>query len=161
MSLVIHTDPLSLPQQDLPDRFQAAIRAADDAQQTHGDDGPYRGSGREPPTWQRDGTVDYIDLDGVRFIPDQVDRRRGMLDTLAGTIALLFALILLAAGLQGGEPRLLPYGIGLGALSAFMFWRGRRTQERAQQEPRLTGLYLFDDALLQRRIQLTPGDRRR
>jgi hypothetical protein len=136
VSASLHTDPLKLPRSDLSERVRNALQQVVDAQTST--------SGQ----WQRtDGGAQYMELlRGVRFVPDGSDGQRGLLNMILGVVgAILGAVVLFDAS----DQPTVALGCAIFVGGGYLFTRGRRMSKQAQARPRESGIYLFDDMLVQ------------
>jgi hypothetical protein len=139
MAVALHTDLLTLPRSALEERFRAAIAAVEANQR-----GDRRG-------WQTIDGHEVLTLeDGVRFVPDGQDAKAGLAGMIIGGIAAVFGVAFVGIVIDGAqaEPWMRFAGVGLLAAGGYLVWTGRDENRVARAAPRLTGAYLFDDALV-------------
>lgn len=135
MAVALHTDPSSLPRSFLDARFKHALEEVERKQRASG------------PLARGASTV--LD-DGTRFVPDGQDAKGGQAWTTVGLIAALFGLAFLGILIEGKQAEdwmRLAGPVLLGA-GAYLTWSGRAKSRVATNAPRVTGAYLFSDALL-------------
>ena len=138
----LQTEYLKLPRSDLEPRGQAAIEHARALQVE-------RGRPLEP---ERDrGPFAPVQLpDGVSFIADGEDAKRGMGLKIAGGIVAAFGLAITGVYFEGqqAEPWMRLGGPAMFILGAAILWHFHQVQVKAEAQPRLTGAYLWPDVLV-------------
>lgn len=134
----LQLDPHKLPRSALDERFQRAIDDAIAKQR----------AGRVPADRGGHGELELDD--GVRFVPDGQDAKRGLASIINGAIAGVFGVLVLVVAVDGAhaEPWMPYAGALLIGSGLYLVSTGRARRRLALAAPRLTGAYLFPDVLV-------------
>lgn len=123
------TDPLKLPRSSL--------------------DGPAREAVDRVTAARHFGPGELV-LDGLTFVPDGLDARKGGAFALIGGLTALFGVVFAGIVVDGkqDEPWMRWAAPALIAIGGWTWWRGHKDKQLALQTPRVTGAYLLPDLLL-------------
>jgi hypothetical protein len=142
VSAALQLDPLKLFRADLDARMTKAIERAEEIQRERGQ--PFE----VPPGYRGFEPVELGD--GVVFIPDGSDAKKGAPWQIIGAVAGVFGLALLGVYLEGdqAEPWMRWAGPMLAIGGGGLWWHGTQTQKKTLPQARITGAYLFPELLL-------------